>query len=201
MRKVLALLLMLGSASAAFGFDGNDPRDHPTSGRSHHRGDRGGHDDSAFAHDNDAVVRWKTIVGNITVSNNDAVGGINPGTTPWSTLGGSASVDLATGHVSFDVDGLVLNGGNATGTPGPIDQVEGSLICDAGSTDQTIFTTAPVPLSAQGNADFSGTFGTIPGTCTNPLFLIRIGPDLPGANQRWIATGAVRSFGDSHDRN
>jgi len=28
MRKVLALLLMLGSASAAFGFDGNDPRDH-----------------------------------------------------------------------------------------------------------------------------------------------------------------------------
>ena len=155
----------------------------------------------AFAHDNDAVVRWKTIVGNITVSNNDAVGGINPGTTPWSTLGGSASVDLETGHVSFDVDGLVLNGGNATGTPGPIDQVEGSLICDAGSTDQTIFTTAPVPLSAQGNADFSGTFGTIPGSCTNPLFLIRIGPDLPGANQRWIATGAVRSFGDSHDRN
>ncbi len=127
----------------------------------------------AFAHDNDAVVRWKTIDGNITVSNNDAVGGINPGTTPWSTLGGSASVDLATGHVSFDVDGLVLNG----------------------------VTTAPVPLSAQGNADFSGTFGTIPGTCTNPLFLIRIGPDLPGANQRWIATGAVRSFGDSHDRN
>jgi len=33
---------------------------------------------AAFAQ-NDAVVRWKTIVGNITVSNNDAVGGINPG--------------------------------------------------------------------------------------------------------------------------
>ena len=58
MRKVLALLLMLGSASAAFGFDGND---------------------SAFAHNNDAVVRWKTIVGNITVSNNDAVGESTPG--------------------------------------------------------------------------------------------------------------------------
>ncbi len=37
------------------------------------------------------------------------------------------------------------------------------------------------PPDARGNADFSGTFGTIPGTCTNPLFLIRIGPDLPGA--------------------
>src|ERR1700720_4665679 len=156
----------------------------------------------AFAYYNDdAVVRWKTIVGNITVSNNDAVGGINPGTTPWSTLGGGASVNLATGYVSFDVDGLVLNGGNATGTPDGVDQVEGSLICDAGKQDQTIFTTTPVQLNAQGNADFSGTFNTIPGTCTNPLFLIRIGPDLPGANQRWIATGAVRSFGDSNGHN
>src|SRR6267378_6216436 len=155
---------------------------------------------AAFAQ-NDAVVRWKTIVGNITVSNNDAVGGINPGTTPWSTLGGRASVNLVTGQVSFDVDGLVLNGGNATGTPGGVDQVEGSLICDAGMQDQTILTTPPVPLDARGNADFFGTFHTIPGTCTNPLFLIRIGPDLPGANQRWIATGAVRSFGSSDGHN
>lgn len=157
---------------------------------------------TVFASDVDnAVVRWKTIVGNITVSNNDAVGGINPGTTPWSTVGGRAGVNLETGHVSFDVNGLVLNGGNATGTTGPIDQVEGSLICDAGMADQTIFTTDPVTLNAQGNADFSGTFSTTPGTCTNPLFLIRIGPDLPGANERWIATGAVRSFGNGHEQN
>src|SRR5215472_6588825 len=74
---------------------------------------------AAFAsHDDDAVVRWKTIVGNITVSSNDAVGGISPGTLPWSTVGGRARVNLATGYVSFDVEGLVLNGGNATGTPG-----------------------------------------------------------------------------------
>jgi hypothetical protein len=144
---------------------------------------------------NNNNVLWQNIVGNITVSHNDAVGGINPGTTPWSTVRGRASVNLATGRVSFDVDGLVLNGGNATGTPGGVDQVEGSLICDAGQPGQTIFTTLPVPLDARGNADFSGTFGTIPGTCTNPLFLIRIGPDLPAANQAWIATGAVRSFG------
>src|SRR6266404_8753368 len=96
---------------------------------------------ASFAQTTSKVVRWKTIVGNITVSNNDAVGGINPGTTPWSTTGGSARVNLATGHVSFDVDGLVLNGGNATGTPDGINQVEGSLICDAGQKDQTIFTT------------------------------------------------------------
>ncbi len=152
---------------------------------------------SAFAQGNNNLVRWQTIVGNITVSNNDAVGGILPGTTPWSTIVGTARVNLATGRVSFDVDGLVLNGGNATGTPGGVDQVEGSLICDAGQPDQTIFTTLPVPLDARGNADFSGTFATRPGTCTNPLFLIRIGPDLPAANQRWIGTGAVRSFGGS----
>ena len=155
---------------------------------------------SAFAGEDD-LVRWQNIVGNITVSNNDAVAGFNPGTTPWSTVRGTARVNLATGRVSFDVDGLVLNGGNATGTPGGVDQVEGSLICDAGQQDQTILTTPPVPLDARGNADFSGTFHTIPGTCTNPLFLIRIGPDLPGANQRWIATGAVRSFGSSDGHN
>jgi hypothetical protein len=80
-----------------------------------------------------------------------------------------------------------------------VDQVEGSLICDAGQQNQTIFTTLPVPLDARGNAEFSGTFVAPPATCNNPLFLIRIGPDLPGANQRWIATGAVRSFGAAGD--
>jgi len=54
---------------------------------------------------NNNNVRWQNIVGNITVSNNDAVGGILPGTTPWSTTFGRASVNLATGRVSFDVDG------------------------------------------------------------------------------------------------
>src|SRR5260370_12681170 len=101
MKKMLALLAVLCSATAAFA-------------------------------QNHAVVRWKTIVGNITVSNNDAVGGINPGTTPWSTVVGTARVNLATGNVSFDVDGLVLNGGNATATPGRVDQIDGSLISHPG---------------------------------------------------------------------
>src|SRR5260370_40669077 len=139
MKKMLALLAVLCSATAAFA-------------------------------QNDALVRWKTIVGNITVSNNDAVGGINPGTTPWSTLGGRARVNLATGHVSFEVDGLVLNGGKATGTPGVVDQVEGSLICDAGHKDRTMLTTTPAPLSPQGKADFSGTVNRTPVAGTNPRF-------------------------------
>jgi len=56
----------------------------------------------------------KTIVGNITVSNNDAVGGINPGPLLGARSAEGLASNLATGHVSFDVDGLVLNGGNAT---------------------------------------------------------------------------------------
>ena len=155
---------------------------------------------SAFAgednsnNNNNNNVLWQNIVGNITVSNNDAVGGILPGTTPWSTTGGRAHVNLATGRVSFDVDGLVLNGGNATGTPDGINQVEGTLVCNAGGGNQTVFTTKPVPLDARGNADFHGTFATIPGTCTNPLFLIRIGPAIDPV-QHWIGTGAVRIGG------
>src|SRR5260370_10223336 len=115
MKKMLALLAVLCSATAAFA-------------------------------QNDAVVRWKTIVGNITVSNSDAVGGINPGTTPWSAVGGTARVNLATGHVSFDVDGVVLNGGNATGTPGVVDQVERALVYYAVQKAQTSVTTTPQPL-------------------------------------------------------
>src|SRR5260370_2464868 len=90
MKKMLALLAVLCSATAAFA-------------------------------QNDAVVRWKTIVGNITVSNHDAVGGINPATTPLSTVGGRARDNLAARSVSFDRDGLVLNVGQATGTPGGVD--------------------------------------------------------------------------------
>src|SRR5882757_3515999 len=64
---------------------------------------------------------------------------------------------------------------------------DGSPICAAGQADQPIFTTPPVHLNEQGNADFSGTFATIPGTCTNPLFLIRIGLDRYGSRAHWRA--------------
>src|SRR5260370_15468243 len=87
---------------------------------------------SAFAqNNNNTVVRWRQIIGNITAPGIDnTVGGVtdangnstNPihsGTLPWTTKGGSARVNLSTGEGSFEVEGLVLNGGNATGTTGP----------------------------------------------------------------------------------
>ena len=149
-------------------------------------------------YDNDgATVRWDSIKGVITAPGIDnPVAGISAGTLPWTTTRGKARVNLATGAATFQVEGLVLNGGNATGTTGPIDQVEGSLVCNAGTDNQVISTTDPVPLSSTGDAEFSGNIGAIPSRCANPLFLIRIGPDLPGANQRWIATGAVRVGGN-----
>jgi hypothetical protein len=53
-----------------------------------------------------------------------------------------------------------------------------------------VFNTSPaVTLSAQGNAEFDGSFGPLPTTCTatNVAFLITI-----TSNDHWIANGAVR---------
>jgi hypothetical protein len=154
---------------------------------------------SAFAqNNNNTVVRWRQIVGVITAPNIDnPVGGttdangnttdpIHSGTLPWTTKGGRARVNLSTGDGSFDVEGLVLNGGNATGTAGPINTVVGTLVCNPGTPNQAILDTAPVDLSPDGNAELSFKLN-VPTGCASPLFLIRI----PQAGLRWIATGAV----------
>ena len=98
---------------------------------------------SAFAQNN-VVVRWNQIAGVITAPGIDnPVGGttdasgnkinqIHAGAGPWTTRDGSARVNLATGEGSFDVDGLVLNGSSASGTPGPINSVVGTLVCNPG---------------------------------------------------------------------
>jgi len=161
--------------------------------------------------DSQSLVSWTSIKGEIIEPNEDNVVGqvtvqvgdftniVNPGisagTSPWTTTQGRAVVDLQTGAAAFEVQGLVLNGGNASGTPGPVDQVEGTLICNTGTTDETFVDTNPVRLSSTGDAEFYGNIGTVPSPCANPVFLIRIGPDLPAATGRWLATGAVRVFG------
>jgi hypothetical protein len=135
------------------------------------------------------VVFWKTINGVITApSVSNAVGGIASGSSPWTTTGGFALVDLSTGAVTFSVEGLVINGGNASGTTGPVTNVVGALVCNASGGSPTEVETPSVPLSAQGNASFSGTLASAPSSCTTPLFLIRV----PGGGP-WIATGAVRT--------
>src|SRR5262249_35699797 len=148
----------------------------------------------AIAHDSDdSVVQWRSIVGVITAPNVDnPVAGISAGTFPWSVREGHARVNLASGEASFEVRGLVLIGGSASGTSGPITTVTGTLVCSPATPRQTVIDTAEVPLSALGNAHFRGELNAIPGDCASPLFLVRIGPSFRPAAGRWLATGAVR---------
>jgi hypothetical protein len=163
-----------------------------------------------------SVVSWKNIAGVITApgvdnpvavitdADNNVVSEISSGTLPWVTQTGAASVDLANGAVEFSVRGLVLVGGNASGTAGPINQVTGTLVCNPGSTDvnqpQAILDTPPVAFSALGNASFSGELTTaVPSPCDSPLFLIRIGPAFGKFAGRWLATGVEPRVGRSND--
>src|SRR6266404_6439098 len=135
------------------------------------------------------VLRWQQIVGDITAPGvNNPVAGIPSGGAPWTTTGGTATVNLSTGAAAFQVQGLVLNGTNASGTPGPVQSVTGALVCNVGTSGQATFFTPSAPLSATGDAQFSGSVASLPATCATPLFLILSGS---GATARWIATGAV----------
>jgi len=150
-----------------------------------------------FASIDDNTVQWNTIVGVITAQgvDNPISANIHSGTFAWSTRGGQASVNLATGSVSFSVNGLVINGTQFSGTPGPISAVTGTLVCNPGTNQESTRDTQPVPLNSRGNARFSGSLGSVPANCDNPLFLVRIAVP-QGAAGRWIATGAQRTFGE-----
>lgn len=150
---------------------------------------------SAFAHedgDDAHVAHWKTMVGIMQAGN--VVGSVPAtaiagGGQPWSVTGGEAKVNLASGEVRFKVRGLVLAGGNGVGTPGAVVEVKGTLVCDTNNSagPMAILDTPLVPLSATGDAQFSGTIGPIPAACAEPdiAFLIR------GTANRWFANGAV----------
>jgi hypothetical protein len=146
-------------------------------------------------YDNDGV-RWRSIVGVITTpSVNNPISTINAGATAWTVRSGHASVNLRSALITFEVEGLVINGTVASGTPGAITAVVGTLVCGAGSATQVILDSSPVPLNEQGDARFSGHFSGIPASCPNPLFLIRIAAPA-GAAGRWIATGVERFVDD-----
>jgi hypothetical protein len=140
-------------------------------------------------------VRWQTIIGTFFIgatpgTSANTVGGIIGGGEPWSTLGGHAYVDLTTGAVDFKVKGLVLAGGNSIGTPGPLTQVMGALVCSPKSSPMVFYTSPASTLSGQGDAEFHGSFGPLPTVCsaTNIAFLITTTASPP----HWIANGAVQ---------
>jgi len=139
----------------------------------------------AFAQ-SDTVVRWRGMEGVITAPGVDnPVGQIHSGAGPWTARNGSARVNLTTGSGSFDVEGLVLNGGNASGTPGAVTIVVGTLVCNPGSPAGTVETAIDSPtaaLSPVGDAELSFKIN-VPVVCNNPVFLIRV------PSGKWIATG------------
>ena len=146
----------------------------------------------AFA-DSDNSARWATVIGIMQAGNlvGSGTGQVQGGGQPWSTLGGNASVNLASGRIDFEVRGLVLAGGNSVGTPDGITQVKGTLVCDTNgsATGNSVLVDTPlVTLDDEGNARFHGSVGTLPAVCLSEpdmAFLIRIGAG------RWIANGAV----------
>ena len=146
---------------------------------------------SVFAFDfDDSIVRWNSIVGVITAPGVDnPVGGIHSGAGPWSAHSGHVQVNLATGATFFNVEGLVLNGGTSSGTPGRVTSITGTLVCNATSATPTVLDTTAVALNVHGNAHFAGQISGIPATCDGPLFLLRAGG-------HWIATGSQRFIGD-----
>jgi hypothetical protein len=142
-------------------------------------------------------VEWKQIVGIIQPGNKvgSGTGQVAGGGQPWTTASGSAEVDLATGRLQFQVQGFVLAGGNAIGTPDSVTMVKGTLVCDttgSANGNSSLVDTPLVPLSAKGDARFRGEIGPLPLACVNEpnlAFLVRT------AGGAWIANGAVRVFG------
>jgi hypothetical protein len=162
----------------------------------------------ARADHNTQEVRWERIIGIQQPSDLVGVGtGQITGGAPWETTDGEARVNLQTGRVRFRVEGLVLAVGSAgngaltglpIGTPAGVTQIKGTLVCDvngsAGGGNSVLVDTPAVPLSAQGDAQFSGTVGPLPAVCSSEpdiAFVLRIVQPVAFAD-RWIAAGAVR---------
>jgi hypothetical protein len=144
-------------------------------------------------------VEWKQIVGIIQPGNKvgSGTGQVSGGGQPWTTVSGSADVDLATGRLQFQVQGLVLAGGNAIGIPDGVTMVKGTLVCDTTGTangNSTLVDTPLVPLSAKGDGRFRGDLGPLPLACLNQPNLAFLVRNAAGA---WIANGAIRVSGGS----
>lgn len=155
-------------------------------------------------------LRWKAVKGIQQTGDLVGVGsGQVTGGAPWVTTRGSVEVNLGTGRVNFDVEGLVLAIGSdpsaglfgvPIGTPGPVTQVKGTLVCDVDGTanngNSVLVDTPATTLNSDGDAHFSGSFtSSLPSVCgseNDDAFLVRIVQPGSFANA-WIAFGAVRT--------
>jgi hypothetical protein len=140
-------------------------------------------------------LRWQSVIGIAEKGNVVGFGtGAVTGAGVWSAQGGHVKVDLDNGKIDFEVNGLVLAGGNSIGTPGTVTQVKGTLVCDtdgSASGNSILVDTPLVDLSDEGDAQFHGSVGALPAVCASEpdiAFLIRAGAS---ATAKWIANGTV----------
>src|SRR5215470_1295518 len=121
--------------------------------------------------DNDDVLRWQTVIGIIQGGNvvGSGTGAVTGAPGPWSALGGQVRIDPDRSRIDFSVHGLVFAAGNSIGNTGAVNQIKGTLVCDTNGSatggNSVIVDTAPVELSAEGDADFHGTVASIPTVC------------------------------------
>ncbi|NKB82071.1 MAG: hypothetical protein GKS05_09335 [Nitrospirales bacterium] len=142
-------------------------------------------------------VKWKQILGVVvpgsTSGGHNVVGGVQSTGVSWATTRGKAKVNLDTGRVMFEVEGLVLIAAPppaVLGVPSPlVTMVKGTVVCNSTGVADLV-DTAAVPLSAQGEAEFHGTVA-LPPVCEKIAFLIRVA-DANFLVDRWIAHGVVR---------
>jgi hypothetical protein len=152
---------------------------------------------------------WRQVVGIIPAGNvvGSGTGKVAGGFLPWTTTSGTAHVNLRTGDIQFVVRGLVFAGGSPTitiGTALPVTAVKGTLVCDndgsASGGNSVIVETPSVPLTATGDAKFSGNIGPLPAVCSSEadlVFLVRASAFNGVATEGpWIANGAVLTRGD-----
>lgn len=132
-------------------------------------------------------LRTATAGNPAVAASNDAFG-VNPGGRPWVIA--ELHADLrADGRIRADGRGLLLAGGDATGTRGAIEVVRARAACVIPGTPVTYqyFDSAPVPLDANGDFRVDGTLTPVtPGTslCANPGLLI-----VNGGSTAWFAAG------------
>src|SRR5262245_5179681 len=88
--------------------------------------------------------------------------GSNPGGAPWQITSGEAKVQ-ADGTVKVTLVGLVIPGVGV----GPVRTVAASVACN----NVKAATSAPVPLSSEGNAEIKATLN-LPSRCLGPAVLI-----------------------------
>lgn len=120
-----------------------------------------------------------------TVVNRNIVRGVQPPGQPWviRDLKGAVKDD---GRIRIDGRGLLLAGGNGTGTNAGA-SVFATLICEANNPIERSTAPAGVPLEPNGDFLIDDILDNPASECASPVLLIR-----STANRGWFAAGIPR---------